>query len=176
MPCLVKWLPCSLSACADLTIGSAALAWSFDGIFQPGTPVALTEGFSFNAAIQHYWTPALRTSVFGGYVQLDFDATATGLFCTGLSGGAAPGPGLIGTSPLVVCNPDFAVWQVGSRTIWSPVANLDIGVEVLYTRVDQSHVGTWNLGTQVSRAAGLYETRDQDTWSGVLRFQRNFWP
>jgi hypothetical protein len=158
------------------TIGSVGLGWAFDGIFQTGTPVSLTEGFQVNAAAQHFWTPALRTSVFGNYGRLDFNATGTALFCTGLSGGAAPAAGTVGTSPLAVCNPDFAVWQVGSRTIWSPVANLDIGVEVLYTRFDQNMVGAWNLGASGARAAGLYEARDQDTWSGVLRFQRNFWP
>ena len=157
------------------TIGSIGLGWAFDGIFQTGTPVELTEGFQVNAAIQHYWTPALRTSVFGSYGQLDFNTTATALFCTGLATNP-PTAGTIGTSPLTVCNPDFAVWQVGSRTIWSPVANLDIGVEVLYTHFDQSHAGAWNLGVSGARPAGLYEARDQDTWSGVLRFQRNFLP
>jgi hypothetical protein len=162
------------------TIGSIGLAWAFDGIFTTGTGVSLTEGFQVQAAVQHYWTPALRTSVFGGYVQLDFDAAATAKFCAGLpvAAAGAQGAGLAGTTPAgsLGCNPDFAVWQAGSRTIWSPVANLDIGVEVLYTRLDQSHTGAWNLGANGARAPGLYEARDQDTWSGVLRFQRNFWP
>jgi Porin subfamily len=155
--------------------GSVGLAWGFDGIFQTGTGVALTEGFQVTAAIQHYWTPMLRTSVFGGYLQLDFGSngdpsSAATLFCTGLLGGGV-------NAPLpAVCDPSFALLQIGTRTVWSPVPNLDIGVEVLYSRLDQNMVGVWNLGASGGRAAGLYEARDQDTWSGLIRFQRNFWP
>jgi hypothetical protein len=153
------------------TVGSIGLAHPMDGIFGPNGEVQLTEGFQVNAAVQHYWTPALRTSVFGGYAEQTFDAAATALYCTSVlptpPGGIA-NPG--------VCNPDFAVWQVGTRTIWSPVANLDIGVEVLYTRLDQNHVGNWLLPVNATRPAGAYTAQDKDTWSGVLRFQRNFWP
>jgi hypothetical protein len=164
--------------------GTVGLAWAFDGIFQTGTGVAQPEGFQINAAIQHFWTPMLRTSVFGGYVELDFGTNGVAnspatLFCTGLATPGAVGAvggGGVGTSPLVVCDPTFALWQIGTRTIWSPVRNLDIGVEVLYSRLDQNMVGAWNLGASGARAAGLYEARDQDTWSGLIRFQRNFWP
>jgi hypothetical protein len=157
-------------------IGSFGGGWGFDGIFDGTGVVSLTEGFQVNAAFQHFWTPQLRSSIFGGIASLRFPGAATTKFCGGLSGGAAPGAGLVGTSPLTTCNPNFSVVQVGTRTIWSPVANLDIGVEVLYSRLDQNMVGNWNLGANGSRAAGLYTARDQDTWSGVLRFQRNFWP
>ncbi len=168
------------SGATGAAIGSIGLAWAFDGIFQTGTGVATTEGFQVVAAAQHYWTPALRTSVFGGYAELDFGSatsadSARTLFCTGLATNP-PGAGQVGSSPLTTCDPSFAVWQVGSRTIWSPVRNLDIGVEVLYTRLDQNMVGAWNLGSSGGRPAGLYTARDQETWSGVLRFQRNFWP
>jgi Porin subfamily len=154
--------------------------WAFDGIFQTGTGVAQTEGFQVGAAIQHYWTPSLRTSVFAGYVELDFGSTtdpnsATTRFCTGLATNP-PTAGTVGTSPFTVCDPSFAVWGVGTRTIWSPVRNLDIGLEVMYQKFDQNMVGAWNLGPNGARAAGLYEARDQDIWSGLLRFQRNFWP
>jgi Porin subfamily len=162
------------------TIGSFAGGWAFDGVFTggptgiAGSPTNLTDGFQVVAAVQHYWTPALRTSVFGGYSQLNFDAAATASFCAGVF---FPGAGATAVAgPGFVCNPDLAVIQVGSRTIWSPVANLDIGVEVLYSRLDQNFAGPWLLAAQGSRAAGLYEAKDQDTWSGVVRFQRNFWP
>jgi hypothetical protein len=168
------------------TIGSFAAGWGFDGVFTggalgvAGSPVNLTDGFQVVAAAQHYWTPALRTSVFGGYSQLNFDAAATAAFCAGVpvAAAGAMGAGLAGTTPggSLGCNPDIAVIQVGSRTIWSPVANLDIGVEVLYSRLDQNFTGAWNLGASGSRAPGLYEAKDQDTWTGVVRFQRNFWP
>jgi Porin subfamily len=170
--------------------GNTMQAWAFDGVFQ--TPsllqsgnVELTEGFQVTVAAQHYWTPALRTSVFGGYVQLDFPGDhnavlnvgtgARGAFCTAAVNQPAAGAEFI---PLSVggCDPSFAVWSIGTRTVWSPVRNLDIGVEVLYQRLDQNMDGLWNLLRAGGRAAGNYESRDQDTWSGLIRFQRNFWP
>jgi hypothetical protein len=164
-------------------IGSIGAGWAFDGLFDGAGSVALTQGFQINAAIQHFWTPALRTSVFGGVSSLDYDANATGTFCAGNAviapGSAAATGGATGATTVAgggVCNPDFRIWQVGTRTIWSPVRNLDIGVEVLYTRLDQNFTGNFALPAAGSRAAGLYTARDQDTWSGVLRFQRNFWP
>ena len=150
--------------------GTVGLAWAFDGIFQTNTQTELVDGFQVNAAFQHFWTPTLRTSVFGGVSGANFDGAATALFCTG-----AQGTGTVIAKP-AGCNPDFRVYQAGTRTIWSPVRNLDIGVEVLWTRLDQRHVGNWALATNGSRQAGIYEARDQDTYSGVFRVQRNFWP
>jgi hypothetical protein len=180
-----------------LSIGSVGAAWAFDGVYTSaggtGGPVEQSEGFNIMAAFQHYWTPALRTSVFGGYSELSYPGTsayvsavpagapaiaaasvgtgAKGAFCAGLAAQA-----IFHAFTVNGCNPDFGVVQVGTRTIWSPVANLDIGVEVLYTRLDQNFNGAFLLPANGARPAGFYTARDQDTWSGVLRFQRNFWP
>jgi hypothetical protein len=154
--------------------------WAFDGIFQNGTRVALTDSWQANAAFQHFWTPSIRTSVFGGIAAVDYGTTATTRFCSGLMGNiVVPGARSPTTGVQVVpgtCNPDFSVTQVGTRTIWSPVANLDIGVELLYTRFDQNFVGDFSLAAGGARPAGSYVARDNDTWTGLLRFQRNFWP
>jgi hypothetical protein len=158
------------------TCGTFAGAWMLDGLYggPAGTGgIALTEGWSILAAIQHYWTPSLRTSVFGHYTSLNFGANATAKFCGGFIPGVAANM-VVGLP--AGCNPDFDIMQVGTRTVWSPVRNLDIGVEVLYTKIDQSFVGTWNLPAQGGRQAGLYTAADHDVWSGTVRFQRNFWP
>ncbi len=75
-------------------------------------------------------------------------------------------------------NPDFNIWQVGSRTSWTPVKNLTFSGEVLYTMLDQTSVGAANA-TAANNAgnfkpAGLYEFRDQGMWSGNLRVRRTF--
>lgn len=168
-------------------IGSFGVGAVYDGIYGVGATLAerqtvrLSEGWQFVAGIQHFWTPSLRTSLFGGVSALSYPGTQTdvttakGKFCNGRANAA--GPRLV-ANPLgqLDCNPDFAVYGIGTRTIWSPVANLDIGVEVLYTKLDQNFVGSWLLPANGGRPAGFYTARDQDTWSGVLRFQRNFWP
>jgi hypothetical protein len=180
---------CGTGAGAPGACGTVGLAWGLDGVYNGASNVQLTEGWSINAAIEHYWTPALRTSVFGHYTSLSFPgdsgfvggvATGTasgakGAFCTGVGFGAGTIPG---TTVAVggTCDPSFKVLQLGTRTIWSPVRNLDIGVEVLYTRLDQNMVGNWQLPASGFRPAGGYAAADQDTWGGIIRFQRNFWP
>jgi hypothetical protein len=168
--------------------GNVALAWLVDGVFAaPGSiagyggGVQLTEGWAIQAGIQHYWTPSLRTSLWGGYMEFDYGATATALICA--SGTLPMGAAVAGVFPTgtgtVTCNPDFAVWQVGSRTIWNPVSNLDVGVEILYTKVETD----WGPGTVAlpafaagARPAGAYILDDQGVVSAMIRFQRNFWP
>ena len=39
------------------------------------------------------------------------------------------------------CDPDWSFWQVGTRTQWNPHPNLDIGLEVMYTRVNTAYAG-----------------------------------
>jgi hypothetical protein len=155
---------------ADQSIG---LAWTLDGVMD-GTGISLVEGWSVLAALQHYWTPSLRTSVFGHYTALDYGASATTAFCAGAAA-TAPTAGNASLTPGAACNPDFNLMQIGTRTTWSPVRNLDIGVEVLYTKIE-TNVSSWDLGASGSRPAGTYLGEDQDVWSGTVRFQRNFWP
>jgi hypothetical protein len=169
---------------------NVAAAWALDSVFgtlaSTGGPTSqqLTQFWSIAAAFEHYWTPALRTDLFGSYTAADFNDVATTLFCTSpqspvrtLAGGAPTGA--IAGSPVGGCNPDFNLWNVGMRTIWNPAPQFDIGVEVMYTRVetkfDPNQVAL-NFAGAGGRAAGLYAPSSENVWSGILRLQRNFWP
>src|SRR5262249_3495017 len=93
---------------------SAAVGWLADGIFSTGSSVELTTTWSVYAGYQHIWTPNWRTSVYGGYLNVDYDGTATTFICgpTGLGGvGSIFGAGLVLASG--TCSPDFHVWQAG---------------------------------------------------------------
>jgi hypothetical protein len=150
--------------------GNLGAAWAYDAVFNAANGLSKTSGWAFLGALQHYWTPSLRSTVFGHYTSVNYNATGTATFCSATTGSINP-------ASLAVCNPDFRVMQIGGNTYWSPVRNLDIGVEVLYTRLDQSHVGSWTQpGNNGPRPAGMYNARDTDIVSGNLRFQRNFWP
>jgi hypothetical protein len=156
---------------------SFAGAWFLDGVFDGGG-VELTEGWSIIAAVEHYWTPALRTSLFGHYTELTFPGRAGAVFCAGAA--VAGGGGNMTIAP-INCDPDFNIVQIGTRTIWSPVRNLDIGLEILYSRLDQNFGNAgglpgWTLGAQGSRPAGAYFADDHEVWSGTVRFERRFWP
>src|SRR6185295_15043580 len=95
---------------------------------------------------------------------------------------------LVGANPvafnnvagLAGCNPDFRLWAVGTRTVWNPVPNLDIGVEIVYAKLETNFdPATTRLNytaTGGGRASGLYVPSNEEVWSGVFRVQRNFWP
>jgi hypothetical protein len=179
--------PSAAAGVAGVVPGSVALAWLVDGVFAaPGSiagyggGVELTSGWALQAGIQHYWTPSLRTSLWGGYMEIDYGGTATSLIC---ASGALPMGAFVagvgfGAGETAACDPDFKLWQIGSRTIWNPVANLDVGVEVLYTKVETEWNGTAILPAFAAgaRPAGLYNLDDQGVWSAMVRVQRNFWP
>jgi hypothetical protein len=57
---------------------------------------------------------------------------------------------------------------VGSQLVWSPVKDLDIGVEVFYARDELQH-REWNP----NRGAGT-TIKSADVWLSRLRVQRDF--
>jgi hypothetical protein len=153
---------------------SVAVGWITDGVFTnpaglTGGGIELTSGWSFYAGIEHYWMPNFRTSLHGGYVAIDYNTRASNAICA--AGGIS---GAVGVT--AVCDPDYSLWQIGSRTIWNPVPNLDIGLEVMYSRLNTAFAGTAILPTNSPRPGGLYTLEDQDVWSAIVRVQRNFWP
>jgi hypothetical protein len=102
------------------------------------------EGWSIAGGLRHYWTPEIRQNVFGSYADISY---GNGLFVrTGVDA-------------------DFREWRLGTNVIWSPVSGLDIGVEVLYARVD----------TEQPFVASNGALRDNgDAFEGRLRVQRDF--
>jgi len=171
---------------------NVAATWALDSVFgNTGTVAApvgsqeLVTAWALGAGVQHYWTPALRTSVFGLFTAFSFDGAATAMFCSGANSpvrttaGAAAAFTQTAGGGLPGCNPNWNNWAVGSRTIWNPVANLDIGVEVLYTQINTSFdpsLVRLSFAGAGGRAAGLYTPSNEGVWSGILRVQRNFWP
>ena len=120
-----------------------ALGWIADGVFANGTQIELTKVWSALAGYEHIWNPKWRTSVGGGYVNVDYNGTATNLIQRALPGIGPAGCGVpvaaaarpsppsllrVGNS----CSPDNSFWEAYTRTQWNPVPQLDIGMEVLY--------------------------------------------
>jgi hypothetical protein len=163
--------------------------WS-DAVFAGNTVVngfELTTAWSINAGFEHLWTPALRTSWYGSYIDVSYNGGATAAICT--SGGAflgvaAPG-GLFGAAPLG-CSPDWTAWTVGSRTQWEPIKGLTFGVDVIYQQLNSANPGPTGpaaaLGfTALAPGGGklahpFYVIDDQDALSATFRVQRNFLP
>ena len=169
--------------------GSVGAAWALDGVFAntvgpttaglAGSGIQLTQAWSVGAAFEHHWSPTLRSSVFGVVSDVTYPGAAKAIFCSSSAGPVRTAAGAVpnfATGAVPGCNPDFMVWGIGTRTVWNPVRNLDLGAEIMYSRLDQ------NMGTGVllnfsgagGAPAGNYTPQNQSIWSGLLRAQWHF--
>jgi Porin subfamily len=153
---------------------SAGFGWVTDGVFTTGSNIELTTVWGINGFYQHFWNPKWRTSLYGGFVEVDYDSTARTDFCTAV-GVTTPAVAFVpgaGTN----CTPNFSWWQVGTRTQWNPHPDLDIGVDVLYNHLNTAFPGTATLAANGARTGGIYTIEDQNVLSVFFRIQRNFLP
>ncbi len=111
--------------------------------------IQTTKAWGLAAGFRHFWTPALRSSIYGNYVKVD--------------------------APLASTLPDFTAWSVGVNTIWSPVRNLDLGVEIVYGSISRNGFNSGAAATTgaLTRTDGTLKTSDSN-WRGLFRVQRNF--
>ena len=140
-----------------------------DGVFSTGTGIEKTKVWGVQGGYEHNWDAYWQSSLFGSYSHIDYNANATAIFCANTAAFYNPGS---------TCNPDFNIWQVGTRTAWTPVRNLTLSAEVMYTMLDQSNAGSavaaaaGNAG--LNKPAGNYDFKDQGTVSGNFRVRRTW--
>jgi hypothetical protein len=161
-------------------------AWIADGVFNTGTQIELTKVWSALAAYEHIWNPKWRTAVGGGYVNVDYNGTATNIINARLPGAGPANCGVVAAGATLTaftpalgnsCNPDYSFWEAYTRTQWNPVPQLDIGLQVMYTHNNTAYKGPAALAANGSRPAvvnGIID--DQNVWSAMFRWQRNFYP
>ncbi len=125
-------------------VNSGAVAYQPVGTI--GYKFGTGKGWSVMAALQHYWTPSFRSVLAASYLDWSYD---TALRTMGYA--------------------KLKEWRVGHQLIWSPVKDFDIGVEVLYAKLNQSVSAPMSAAI---RAAGL--KKDPDTIEARVRLQRNF--
>jgi hypothetical protein len=132
----------------------------------------LTEAWGVRGAYNHNWDPYWSSSLFGSASWVRYDGTAKASYCAAYVAGNKLTAA--NTSADFSCNPDFAVFQVGGITRWTPVKNLTFSAEVMYTRLDQSFTGTAVLAPTAPKPSAVYQFKDQDTVTFNVRAQRNF--
>jgi Porin subfamily len=154
---------------------SAGFGWTSDGVFTTGKAIELTTVWSVNGFYQHFWNPKWRTSLHGGYVEVDYDNAAEAMICPGGSAGT-PSPSGVMMTGVSNCSPDNSWWTVGTRTQWNPHPDLDIGVEVMWDHLNTAFAGTATLAANGARTGGVYTIENQDVLSVLFRIQRNFLP
>ncbi|WP_051356517.1 porin [Azorhizobium doebereinerae] len=146
----------SIDANTTLLTSSGAFYPIADAVWNGSSLSYSTEtGWAVQAQYRHFWTPGVRSAVFGGYTEVNVPQNTVGAV-------------------------DVNIWQVGVNTIWSPVKNLDLGVEVLYSKVDGGLGTLGNYNNTTGAACGTVTTNcstvggSTDVWSGGIRAQRNF--
>jgi hypothetical protein len=152
------------------TVGGVSLPVN-DAYVDPLGNTKLTQAFGITAAFTHYFLPTFRSSLFGAYGKINSPSSVTAF---NLVSGARLGAF------------DANIWQLGGQAVWSPVKDLDIGLEVLYTRIDpQGRVidtnrnfvgGGLPVGVAVPAGTipGLFTKGSDDVIETRLRFQRDF--
>ena len=115
-----------------------------------GNGLDKTKAWSITGGFEHHWNTQWKSSLYGAYGKLEYSDAASAVI--------RPATAAVGSSA------NWSYWQVGSRTVWTPVTNLDLSVDVMYNHLDTA----WATGT------GTYD--DKNWVSGMFRVQRNFYP
>ncbi|MFL9823271.1 porin [Rhodoplanes sp. SY1] len=160
---------------------SIGAGWFTDGIYTDGGSVELVKVLGINASYEHVWTPALKTSVYGAYIDVDYGNAANTAVCNYLSAGTTNNLPLAAGSP---CDMDFSFWQLGSRTQWNVRPDFYMGVDVLYTRLNTALEGAnviagvngpgSAVGSQSPRTGNIFG--DQDALAVTFRVHRDIVP
>ena len=122
-----------------------------------------------NAAWDHLWTPQLKTSVYGAYIAVEYNATAAALIANATCNMAGAAANTV--TRITVCDPDFQVWMVGSRTQWNITPSFYVGFDVMYQRLETAFAGSalYTAATGLPRNTGTYSIESQDTVSVTAR-------
>jgi hypothetical protein len=154
-------------------IGSTTFV-TYDGVVGPTGDLTLTPAYSGLVSVLHYWTPTVRSGVFAGAEHISSSGPIRA--AAGFAQGAAC-PTCVGTvltsngafyNPY---NPNYiggTQYSIGTNLIWSPVVDLDIGVELYYLRNQMAH-RQYDVNSGIGRLV-----REDDTWRYRLRVQRDF--
>lgn len=106
-----------------------------DAVVNPATGrLELSTSFSAVASLLHYWTPSVRSAFFASYAQIDYNSNARnalGILGFGFAPAGANAANSLAflTSPVLRGNNQT---NAGASLIWTPVKDLDIGVEGVY--------------------------------------------
>jgi hypothetical protein len=139
-----------------------------------------TTAWSVFASYEHFWTPALRTSVYATYLDisrpdgLNNAMCASDLYNTAAAAGRATG-----------CDLDSSQWAIGSRSQWNITKDLYVGIDFIYHKVNSATfnaAGTANLNAGATttlagkQGGAFYTTGDIDAFAATWRIHRDIVP
>ncbi|TYL80184.1 porin [Bradyrhizobium cytisi] len=159
-----SFLMFSGSSTAYQSVGFAGLA---DGVFGAGGSIDTVKTWGLRGGYTHNWSPNWASAVYGGYAQLKYGTTGKALICANFAAIANAG---------ATCNPDFNFGVIGVNTVWTPVKNLAFTADLSWSRLDQKYSGSITAPaiSTAAKPAAVYELKDQNSVTMMLRAQRNF--
>ena len=133
---------------SDCVFGNGAIA---AGVAASATSCQLTTAWGFNASYEHYWTPAVHESFFGGYYAVSYNTygSANSILCgmegndTGAGALAVAGPG---------CNNNWSTSFAGSRLQWDVTKSFYLGIEGIYDHMDSASLNRLASSRRVLRS------------------------
>ena len=172
---------------ASVYAGNPFNQYLADAIVNPLTGrLELSNSFTAVASYLHYWSPEWRSAFYGSYGEI--------WFSEGARQATSQANAIVG-SPSTIAPPSYLTnglgynlsqslrdtYQVvtGASLIWSPVKDLDIGVEGQYIRtgVKSGRVSDGDKGGFTGTGANQIPTRtvsSQDVFQARFRVQRDF--
>jgi hypothetical protein len=136
-----------------------------------------TTAWSIFASYEHFWTPSLRTSIYGSYLDISRpDNLNTAMCASGLFGGGATAA----AGRAAGCDLDSNQWNIGSRTQWNITKDLYVGVDFIYHKVNTATMnaaGSFSLSGLAGKAnSASYTTGDIDAYVATWRIHRDIVP
>jgi hypothetical protein len=134
------------------------------------TGIQLSTAWNVVAAVQHYWVPEVRTSLYGAFASWKANSTAIDTLVCVPAHAAQAAISATGCA-------DWSAWQIGSRTIWNPTRYLDIGVDVVYSDLNKSAFsGATVTFAPAGAVPNTFTVGSAHVWAGIARVQYNFLP
>ena len=127
-------------------LGSVTTQSYFGNANNAGT-VSTRTGFAVLGEFNHFFTPAIRSSIVGSYTRL------------GRNPGATFGANTVNLRE---------AWQIAGQLFWTPVRGFDVGVELFYQDLSFNAFGAGALGNRVIGSV------NDAGWGGFFRIQRTF--
>ena len=130
----------SYASRASTINGAAFDPYMSDATLNPLTgKIQLSTSFTVVGSFLHYWSPEWRSAVFASYGELNFargarEANAVAFQTTASTAQFTGVPGQVSFNVSPVLRDNYQI-VAGASLIWSPVKDLDIGLEGFYTKV-----------------------------------------
>jgi len=137
--------------------------------------IELTNSWIVNAAYEHFWNTAWRTSLWGAYQRVNYNNAANAMLCSAVGIGAGAGTAAMATTG---CDMDWSFWAVGSWTQWNVTPDFYMGLEVAYMNLNSANMpnGSAALVADATKPAGTYAISDEGVWLFRFRAHKDFYP